>query len=96
VEKRNSHGHTPAGWYSALTIFIGFIVGGFGVGAYNLVLSLIGAAIVLFGVVLAVILQKAGYGQFAPRASRSVTSARDYLGEKRADDEAPAEPTPTH
>lgn len=85
MEKRNSHGHTPAGWAATITVIVGFVVGGLGVGAYSLVITVIGAAIVLFGVVLALILQRAGLGQFAPSANHSVTSARDYLGEKRPD-----------
>lgn len=85
MEKRNSHGHTPAGWAATITVIVGFIVGGFGVGAFSLVLTVIGAAIVLFGIVLALILQRAGYGQFAPAPNHSVSSARDYLGEKRAE-----------
>ncbi len=84
--KRNSHGHTPAGWYSSLVILIGFVVGALGVGAFSLVITIIGAALVVAGIAVALVLQRVGLGQFAPEASRSVSAAEAHLGRRRDED----------
>lgn len=84
--KRNAHGHTPAGWYGAAVIVVGFVLGAFGVGAYSLVLTIIGAAVTLAGIGVALVLQHAGLGQFPPQHSHSVESAEQYLGRRRDGD----------
>ena len=82
---RSSHGHTPAGWWSVSVILAGTVVAGFGIGAASVVLTAVGAGIMLVGLLLAPLLQKLGYGQSPPGRSRSFANAEAYLGAQRED-----------
>lgn len=60
---RYHHGKTPAAWAGTLTATGGFVVGGIGMLlGPNWVVFWIGAALLVLACILALVLQKLGYG----------------------------------
>ncbi len=83
---RNRHGHTPAAWTSVAVIIVGSVIGAFGIGSGLWWLTIAGAAVFLGGILVAKLLQMAGYGQYPTRRSSHYATAETYLGAQRAED----------
>lgn len=92
---RNSHGQTPAAWTSVTVILVGAIVAGFGVATGLVWLAVTGGVVMVLGIVVALVMQKAGLGQYPPGRSRSYASAEAYLGAQREENGQPADPEPS-
>ncbi len=61
-EQHEDHGHSVAAWTSVGIILLGSLIAAIGVLLPNLVVGIIGAVVVLGGVVAGKVLSMAGYG----------------------------------
>lgn len=56
------HGNTPAAWTGVTLILIGFVVGGIGLVAANMLLFWVGVVLCPVGVVAGAVMSKMGLG----------------------------------
>ncbi|MEW1953734.1 HGxxPAAW family protein [Terrabacter sp. NPDC080008] len=80
-EQHEDHGHSTAAWTGVGVILVGSAVAAVAVAIPNLVLGIIGAVIIIAGVVAGKVLSMAGYGSEAHHAQAgSSIDAPDEVG----------------
>ncbi|MEU3567928.1 HGxxPAAW family protein [Kitasatospora sp. NPDC036755] len=69
-----AHGHTPAAWTGVIISFVGFGVAGVAMILPSVLLTIVGAAIIVAGGVVGMIMSAAGMGK---QASTNVYKTRE-------------------
>lgn len=59
----NNHGNTVASWTMVIIMSLGAIVAAIGFDIANTPIFIVGAAVILIGIVAGIVMRSAGYGQ---------------------------------
>jgi multisubunit Na+/H+ antiporter MnhG subunit len=85
-EQHEDHGHSVAAWTGVGVILLGSLIAAIGVLLPNLALGIVGAVVIIGGVVSGKVLSMAGYGnkphdpQSAPAVDAPDETGRETLG----------------
>jgi hypothetical protein len=68
---RGHHGNSPAAWTLVLLVMLGALVIAVGISVPSIVLDVVGAVIILIGLVAGKVMSLAGYGSVKPADPRT-------------------------